>query len=170
MYPQMDHSVVSEESPADPSSPTARVLRQTEDLVLAAGGVVVRLSGLYGPGRCHVLKNLLTGAARLDGQGERIMNFVHRDDVARALLLLASLPAFPRGEIYNVTAEPVSQYDCYAALARHFEVPMPEQAGQDTPRKRGNSSKRVSNARLRELGWEPQYNDFVSLALACSQF
>jgi nucleoside-diphosphate-sugar epimerase len=169
VYPQADHSWVTEQSEADPLTPTAMVLREAEKRVLASGGVVARLSGLYGPGRCHVLKNLLAGTARLDGRGERIMNFIHRDDVASAMLLLASLPSFPCGEIYNVTAEPVSQYDCYAALAEHFDLAMPEQADENKPRKRGNSSKRVSNEKLRGLGWEPQYDDFLSLALACRQ-
>ena len=48
------------------------------------------------------------------------MNFVHRDDVADAMVLLATMEAFPSGEIYNVTAEPVSQHDCFAALSEHF--------------------------------------------------
>ena len=169
VYPQVDHALVTEQSPADPERATAKVLRETEKLVTSAGGVVARLSGLYGPGRCHVLKNLLAGEARLDGLGERIMNFIHRDDVASAMLLLATMSPFPEGETYNVTADPVSQRDCYAALARHFELPMPDQANAELPRKRGNSSKRVSSAKLRELGWRPQYNDFLSLALACRE-
>lgn len=169
VYAQVDHALVTEESPADPERATAKVLRETEKLVTSAGGVVARLSGLYGPGRCHVLKNLLAGEARLDGDGERIMNFIHRDDVASAMLLLATISPFPEGETYNVTADPVSQRDCYAALARHFDLPMPECSVDVVHRKRGNSSKRVSSAKLRELGWRPQYNDFLSLALACRE-
>ncbi|MBT8044653.1 MAG: NAD-dependent epimerase/dehydratase family protein, partial [Verrucomicrobiae bacterium] len=45
VYPQTDHTEVTEESPAMPTTPTGRVLRQTEQEVLAAGGVVARLSG-----------------------------------------------------------------------------------------------------------------------------
>lgn len=167
VYPQEDHSLVTELSSANPISPTAQVLRKAEQSVLEAGGLVARLSGLYGPKRCHVLKNLLSGEARIDGHGERIMNFIHRDDAADAMLMLAELDVFPRGEIYNVTAEPVSQHDCYAILAKHFGVPMPEQQREVVKRKRGNSSKRVSNAKLKSLGWQPRYEDFLSLALAC---
>lgn len=168
VYPQQDHALVTEQSPANPSSPTARVLRQAEEHVLEHGGVVARLSGLYGPGRCHVLKHILSGEARLDGGGERIMNFIHRDDVTQAMLLLANTHPFPRGEIYNVTAEPVSQHDCYLALCEHFNLPMPASQQGEVERKRGNSSKRVSNAKLMALGWQPQYNDFLTLALACT--
>ncbi len=167
VYPQEDHSLVTELSPANPTSPTAQVLREAERIVIEAGGVVARLSGLYGPNRCHVLKNLLSGDAKIDGLGERIMNFVHRDDVADAMLMLSEMDVFPGSEIYNITSEPVSQHDCYQMLAQHFGVPMPEQQQEVVKRKRGNSSKRVSNAKLKSMGWQPAYNDFLSLALAC---
>jgi len=173
VYGQADHSEVTEQSHAIPLTVTARVLREAEDVALRAGGVVARLSGLYGPGRCHVFKNLSQGTARIDGKGERIMNFIHRDDVANAMFLLGSntsnnLVTAVSG-IYNVTANPVSQHDCYAALAAHFDLPMPPSIDASLPRKRGNSSKRVSNAKLRSLGWQPQYDDFVSLVHACEQ-
>ena len=111
----------------------------------------------------------MSGEAKIDGRGERIMNFVHRDDVADAMMLLATMASFPSGEIYNVSAEPVSQYDCFAALSAHFGVPMPEQQQGEVKRKRGNSSKRVSNAKLKSLGWQPMHQDFLSLALACQR-
>jgi len=109
----------------------------------------------------------LSGEARIDGRGERIMNFVHRDDVADAMILLATMESFPSGEIYNITAEPVSQFDCFRALSEHFGVPMPGQQQGAVKRKRGNSSKRVSNSKLKSLNWQPTYEDFLSLALAC---
>ena len=169
VYGQADHSEVTEQSPAIPLTATARVLREAEDLVVNAGGIVARLSGLYGPGRCHVFKNLRNGTARIDGAGARIMNFIHRDDVASAMLLLGANTTNTDGGIYNVTANPVSQHDCYAALAAEFDLLMPPLIDASLPRKRGNSSKRVSNAKLRNLGWQPQYDDFVSLTHACEQ-
>ena len=164
VYDQKDHSEVTEESIAAPTSATGKVLRETEELVLNAGGAVVRLSGLYGPNRCHVLKNLLNGTAHLDGEGERIMNFIHRDDVAAALLLISEKREATAGEVYNVTAKPISQYDCYAELTEHFKKPMPPSADPNTPRKRGNSSKAVMNAKLKNLGWVPRYESFLSVA------
>ncbi len=165
VYAQADHSEVDELSLASPITATAKILREAEELILNAGGVVTRLSGLYGPGRCHVLKNLLNGTSRIDGSGERMMNFIHRDDVAEAMLLLSSNSVV--SGIYNVTSEPVSQHDCYASLADHFDLPMPQSVDVDLPRKRGNSSKRVSNSKLKSVGWTPVYTDFLSLALNC---
>lgn len=166
VYAQADHSLVTEDSPAEPDSPRARLLREAEDLVLAARGVVARLTGLYGPGRCHVLKNFLAATAVLDGAGERIMNFIHRDDAASALHLLAARED-AAGKVFNINGGYASQRGVYQALADHFDLPIPPEADPDIPRKRGNTSKKVSSARLSALGWRPQYNDFLSLALAC---
>ena len=166
VYDQKDHSEVTEDSIASPSSATGKVLREAEELVIAAGGSVARLSGLYGPGRCHVLKNLLNGTAHLDGDGGRMMNFIHRDDVARALLLIAEQWSVTAGEIYNVSARAVSQYDCYRELADHFQKPMPPSMDASRPRKRGNSSKAVLSTKLESLGWSPEFASFLSIAMS----
>ncbi|MEI8340265.1 MAG: NAD-dependent epimerase/dehydratase family protein, partial [Verrucomicrobiota bacterium] len=50
VYGQDDGSRVSEESPALPETGTGLVLRSTEELVLAHGGMVTRFTGIYGPG------------------------------------------------------------------------------------------------------------------------
>ena len=51
VYPQTDGSVVTEESHAEPPRESGRLLREAEELALAADGAVARLGGLYGPGR-----------------------------------------------------------------------------------------------------------------------
>lgn len=167
VYPQTDHALVTEESIAEPDAPRAAILRESENMVIQSGGIVVRLTGLYGEGRCHVLKNFLAGSATLDGGGERIMNFVHRRDVAQALLLLADRSDVS-GEIFNVNGGYSSQREVYQSLADHFDRPLPLCADKSLPRKRGNTSKKVSSAKLESMGWRPQYRDFLSLALACA--
>src|SRR5205814_8406284 len=51
VYAQTDGSVVDEGSPAEPSHARGKIIHQTEKLVLAAHGIVVRLGGIHGPGR-----------------------------------------------------------------------------------------------------------------------
>ena len=166
VYPQTDHSVVTEESPAEPTSPRALVLREAEKVVLQSGGNVARLTGVYGPGRCHALKNFLNGDATLDGEGERIVNFVHRDDAARALLCISQHGS--RGEVFNINGGSASQLDIYQSLASHYGRELPPRTAADSPRKRGNTSKKISSARLHAMGWRPVYRDFLSLGLACA--
>ena len=94
------------------------------------------------------------------------MNFVHRDDAASALRLIAE--GKMDSAIYNVSAGSVTQRECYQSLVDHYDLPLPPSSETDAPRKRGNSSKIVSNKLIKSLGWTPQYPDFLSMALACA--
>ncbi len=158
VYAQTDGGIVTEDSPAEPPRETGALLRETEELVLANGGIIARLAGIYGPGRSVLLRKFLSGEAVIEGDGGRIVNQIHRDDIASALLTLAQ-----RGEsgIYNVSDDaPMPQREIYERLARHFSMPLPSHGPIDPNRKRGWTSKRVSNAKLRALGWAPGFPSF----------
>jgi nucleoside-diphosphate-sugar epimerase len=105
-----------------------------------------------------LLRKFLAGDAVIEGDGERWINQVHRDDIATALLALVERDA--RG-VFNVADdEPMTQRVVYAWLAEFFHTPLPPTGPIPTDRKRGWTSKRVSNARLRALGWSPRYPSF----------
>jgi nucleoside-diphosphate-sugar epimerase len=160
VYAQKDGEKVSENSPAEPLHETGKILRATEEIVLANGGIVARLAGIYGPGRSMILHKFFQGTARIDGEGRRFLNQIHRDDAARALALLVERGV--PGEIYNVTdCEPLRQADCYRLLAEHFHRPMPGSYSPDSTRKRGSSNKQVSNEKLVRLGWECVHRSFI---------
>lgn len=157
VYAQTDGSTVTEDSEAAPGRETGRILRETEDLVLAAGGAVLRLAGIYGPDRWHVLRALLEGEAAIeggDGQG-RILNQIHRDDAAAAVMHVIGKRA---PGILNVSDDqPMAQRQCLEQLAARFALPVPPAVPPNPDRKRGWTSKRVSNARLKAAGWSPSY-------------
>ena len=161
VYAQTDGSWVTEESETKPTRETGRTLLETENLVLVHGGIVARLAGIYGPGRSALLSKFLSGEATVDPESDRFINQVHRDDIAAALLFL--LDRQPQGkQIYNVVDDqPIRQSECYRWLAQKLNRPVPP-VGKSTRRyKRGDSNKRVSNAKLRKLGWTPRYPSFA---------
>ncbi len=163
VYAQTDGSTVTEESPAEPERETGRILREAEQLVLAAEGFVFRLSGIYGPHRSVILRKFLAGESRVEEDGRRILNQIHRDDAASAILHAAS-GGCPPG-IYNVCDDhPTSQFECLRELSRRFGRPMPPSAPRDPDRKRGWTHKRVSNAKLRATGWAPAFPSFTTTA------
>ena len=164
VYAQTDGAWLDECSPAVPDRETGRVLRETEDAVLASsGGVVARLAGIYGPGRSNLLRKFLSGEAVVEGDGGRWLNQIHRDDAASALLCLAQRDTPPG--VYNVADDqPVTQLELYASLAGHFGRALPPSGPVDLHRKRGWTSKRVANGRLRALGWRPVYPSFLAWA------
>jgi nucleoside-diphosphate-sugar epimerase len=68
----------------------------------------------------------------------------------------------PAREIYNVVDDqPILRSDCYRWLAETLNRPLPPVKKREGERKRGDSNKRVSNAKLRALGWSPRYSTFA---------
>ena len=162
VYAQTDGSVVDEGGPAEPRHAKGKILRETEELVLAAEGIVARLGGIHGPHRSFFLSRLLEGRTPPEGN-DRLINQIHRDDIVSALLLLADRRAECRGEIFNVVAdEPVKTSAAYEWLSTHVKMPLVSDAADAGQRKRGDSNKQVSNRKLRALGWAPRYPTFES--------
>jgi nucleoside-diphosphate-sugar epimerase len=159
VYPQNDGSAVDENSAAEPRHPKGRILRETEDLVLGAGGIVARLGGIHGPGRSFFLSRFLEGA--IGDQSDRLINYVHRDDIVSALLLLAERRGDCRGELFNVVGdEPITAREACSWLSSRLKKAVPRTGVAPQPSKRGQSNKRVSNRKLRALGWAPRYPTF----------
>jgi nucleoside-diphosphate-sugar epimerase len=162
VYAQIDGSAVDEGSPAEPRHERGKILRETEELVLAADGIVARLGGIHGPHRSFFLSRLLEGRTPPEGN-DRLINQIHRDDIVTALLLLADRRADCQGEIFNLVAdEPVKASAAYEWLGTQLKMPLVSDAADAGQRKRGDSNKQVSNRKLRALGWAPRYPTFES--------
>ena len=167
VYAQKNGEQVTEESAAEPKHETGKVLREAEDVVLQHGGIVVRLAGIYGPGRSSLLRKFLAGETQIDGANPRYINQVHRDDIADALFLLlnrkieSQMRADAGAAILNIADnQPTLERECYEWLAAHLHRPLPAATVPRPMRKRGDSNKRVSNEKLRTLGWNPRYPTF----------
>jgi nucleoside-diphosphate-sugar epimerase len=161
VYAQKHGDPVDETSPANPAHEKGRILREVEELVLARRGIVARLGGIYGPGRSFLLRKFLAGDAVLDPLDDHFINQAHRDDIASALFLLAQRRTELAGQIYNVVNDqPILAREVYEWLSSHLERPLPPPGKVETEKKRGESNKRVSNKKLRSIGWEPYYSSF----------
>jgi nucleoside-diphosphate-sugar epimerase len=156
VYAQTDGSVVTEESPAEGSSETSRLLVEAEKILLDAAldrcfpALVLRVAGIYGPGRGHMYQQFLMGQARLIGDGERLLNMIHLEDLVD--LIIAALAQGRAGELYNAADDhPVPEREFYEWLATRLQRPMPPAASpeQVAARKRGLTSKRVSNEKIK---------------------
>ncbi len=160
VYAQTNGEWVSEDSAAEPGHETGKILRETEQRVLDHGGLVARLAGIYGPGRSFLLRKFLSNEAIVDPTTDRFVNQIHRDDAAAALFLLLDHGA--PGGVYNVVDDqPILQSECYRWLAEKLDRPLPAGGTLKRKLKRGESNKRVSNAKLRALGWRPCYSFFA---------
>ena len=168
VYGQTDGSVVKETSSTEPSSATSCLLVETEKLLLDAAvtkkfpAVILRVAGIYGPERGHLFQQYLRNEARIAGKGERIVNMIHRDDLAN--IIIAALKNGRAGEVYNaVDDEPVAQIHFFRWLSETLGKWMPPFASEEenAQRKRGLTNKKVSNRRLKmELGVALKYPTF----------
>jgi nucleoside-diphosphate-sugar epimerase len=168
VYGQTDGSEVTESSPAEPPSETGRVLAATEKLLLDAArekgfpAIILRVAGIYGPGRGHLFLQYLKGRARLAGRGEGLLNMIHRDDVVNCII--AALKNGHAGEVYNaVDDEPAPQIDFFRWLSETLGKDMPPFGDEPAPagRKRAVTNKKVLNRKLKaELGCQFKYPTF----------
>ena len=145
VYPQNDAGEVDESSSVG-GTPTADALLEAEKIALNAGGAVVRLGGIYGPGRTRFIDSARSGDLSSFGSSEAFINFIHRDDAARALFHVGSncLP----GVFNAVDDHPTRRTDLADSIRTGSPLPEARQPA---------SGKRVRNAKLRATGWTPRY-------------
>jgi nucleoside-diphosphate-sugar epimerase len=159
VYGETAGEIVTEETPAQPATITGKILALAESSALASGAVVARSSGIYGPGRGVLFEKFRRGEAVIEGDGLRWLNQIHQRDVVAALAHL--LHQGEPGNLYNLTDDtPVTLLDFYTWCAGFLHQPLPPYGPVNPRRKRGLTSKRVANAKLRATGWRPLYPSF----------
>ncbi|WP_454643990.1 SDR family oxidoreductase [Bradyrhizobium liaoningense] len=143
----------------DEGTPPQAVLDRTRMRVAAeqawTDAAILRLAGIYGPGR-NALVTLRAGTARRIVKPGQVFNRIHVDDIASAIMAAIR---YPNGGTWNVCDdEPAPPQDVIAYAAKLMSVaPPPEEAFATAEmsamaRSFYASSARVSNAKLkREL-------------------
>ena len=126
-------------------------------------GVVLRLGGIYGPGRERTVRRVLGGDAPCMAP-DRYGNRIHRDDAAGALVHLLGLPD-PAPLYLGVDRDPAPLRDVYAWIAERAGVPDPCAGvgpGDGVSEGRRGTNKRCSSRRLAESGYAfrfPSYRE-----------
>ncbi|PTL79264.1 GNAT family N-acetyltransferase [Vitiosangium sp. GDMCC 1.1324] len=151
---------VDEDSQVDMSSPTARGRFDSESPYRALGAVVLRIAGIYGPGRgTHT--RLLAGTLRLpEGGGGRISR-VHVDDLVEAIRVALAL-GVPGASYCVADDRPAPQRETVGWLCERLGLPLPPTVPLESLHESLRGDRAVSNARLKALGWRLRYPDFVA--------
>ena len=160
---------IDETAACRPTSARSRRRVEAEQAWLEMGATrsvpvaVLRLSGIYGPGR-NALVNLAEGTARRLVKQGQVFNRIHVADIAGALWHLAGRET---GGIFNVTDdEPAPPQDVVAFAAGIMGVePPPEipfETAELSPMARSfyGENKRVSNAAIKASGYGFRYPDY----------
>lgn len=124
---------------------------------------ILRLSGIYGPGR-NALKNMVEGKARRLVKPGQVFNRIHVSDIARSLSFLSDKKA---DGIFNITdnlPSPPQDVVEYAASVTKIDAPEPIDFDTATlsPMARSfyGENKRVSNAKIKSIGYQFSYPDY----------
>ena len=161
--------VKTEEDPLDPGPTNMRegmeAMRHVEDVVVEAGGAVLRYGGFYGPGATDDVVELVRRRQfPLVGRGTGYSSWVHLDDAASATVLAVEQQA--RGVFNIVDDEPAPASEWLPHLAactgakRPMRVPkwLARLLAGDVAVTMMTEGRGFSNAKAkRELGWELRY-------------
>jgi nucleoside-diphosphate-sugar epimerase len=162
VYAQTAGEWVDETSETSPREFFGQRLLKGERL-LSSGpfpATVVRMAGIYGPGRTRLIEQALRGEWVLHPGQPRYSNRIHRDDCAGVLrhLMLLSAPA----SLYlGSDNEPSDQSEVLRWLAKRLDnVPSAEHARATVMPGRSQSNKRCRNLRLRQSGYSFLFPSF----------
>ena len=155
VFGQDDGSEVDEQSITEPSAFNGQILLEAEKCALDAGGLAVRFSGIYGPGREFLINQVRGGKARCREHPPQWTNRIHADDCAGALAHLLNLDA-PDPVYCASDDEPVTRCQVMDWLADRLGVARPERETAAS----SAQGKRVLNHRLRASGYDFLYPDF----------
>ena len=158
VYGQRNGEWVDEGSPTEPESFSGKTLLEGERVFLDGPfpAVVLRLGGIYGPGRERSIRRALQ--AEFEEGPPLYSNRIHRDDCSGALRHLMLLEE-PEQAYLGVDDEPTDQ----RTVSEWLEGRLTPDASRSeersgTPRRRTN--KRCSNARLVASGYQFLYPTF----------
>ncbi|MEC8460585.1 MAG: NAD-dependent epimerase/dehydratase family protein [Pseudomonadota bacterium] len=152
---------VDETTPCEPDNPKAQVLLQSEQQLMASGHpvTIVRPSGLYGHGRCHLLDALMQHRAHIC-HSTRYSNRIHVVDCARAIYHIMRLNI--NDGLYLLTdSEPTPINSIIGWLSSLTGLPIPQDRHEHSADQGDfRLNKRLSNARLLESGFSLEYPSF----------
>jgi nucleoside-diphosphate-sugar epimerase len=156
VYGEHDGDWVDEATPTDPPGFNGAVLLEAERWLAEQSlpSTVLRLAGLYGPGRLQLIERLRAGQLRVPRETPHWANRIHVDDAAAAIAHLLQLKS-PQPLYLGVDDTPMPLDELYDFLAALIDAPLPAEGAAPA----GVGSKRLRNARLRASGWAPQWPD-----------
>jgi nucleoside-diphosphate-sugar epimerase len=143
------------------------ILADAERLLLAAEQLrsrrhVLRLAGIYGPGRHRFLDQLASGE-QVSGYGERHLNLIHLDDIVSAVLAVWTAPVSVANQVFNVVDDgQATRAQIATWLARRLDLPTPRFSGEVAAgRSRVPPDRIISNRLIKSLlAWAPSYPSF----------
>ncbi len=161
VYGQYRGEWVDEDSIAEPANITSHLIRQAEQQLIDANpaNIVIRFSGIYGPGREYLLRQAVQTPA-IQQTPPYFTNRIHQQDCVGVLsfLLKQRLSGNALAQCYLASDDdPAPMWDVMTWLAERLHCQPPVLKAVDTD---AGMNKRCRNARLKALGYRFQYPSY----------
>ena len=161
VYGQSQGEWVDEESMAEPENITSQIIRQAEQQLidLNPDNIIVRFSGIYGPGREYLLR-MAKQSSEIQKDPPYYTNRIHQQDCIGVLIFLLekSLAGVDLEQCYVASDDdPATMWEVMLWLTEHMHCQSPSIKISD---KKSILNKRCRNQRLKNLGYQFQYPDF----------
>lgn len=161
VYEQSQGEWVNEDSAAKPDNVASCLIRQAEQRLTAlnSANIVVRFSGIYGPGREYLLRQAMQTPA-IQQTPPYFTNRIHQRDCVGVLafLLELRLTGAALAQYYLASDDdPAPMWEVASWLAErlHCLPPTVKAVGA-----KAGMNKRCSNARLKAVGYQLQYPSY----------
>jgi len=154
VFGQDDGSWVDEASATEPRRFNGEILLEAERIAADAGGIVIRFSGIYGPGREYLVRKVVKGPVECRRDPPIWTNRIHSEDCAAALAHLLELE-HPEALYLASDARPAPRWDVLQWLAERLDAAGPVEAPDDA-----GQGKRIDANRLFDSGFALQYPDY----------
>jgi nucleoside-diphosphate-sugar epimerase len=160
---QFTGQLLDEQTPATPADFGGERLLQGEQLLTNRaqgkyGSTILRLSGIYGPGRLRMMRLAESGQWP---EQDSWSNRIHRDDAAAFIVFLVQkvLSQESIRQTYIVTdSQPVTQYQVLEWISNQLRLPILE--AKKSEAEFNLAGKRLSNAAMLASGYVMQYPDY----------
>ncbi len=159
VYGQDEGEWVDEDSETVPSGFSGAKMLEAEEMALSHSypATIVRLSGIYGPGRTWMIQQVAQGKANCYFGAPRYTNRIHRDDCAGAIRHLMGL-AEPKNRYLVSDDEPNDRSEFIRWLQVQLDAPQPQTLAPEHASQRAlASNKRCRNDRLKASGYQLKY-------------
>jgi len=157
VYGESEGGFVDEDTSPEPTGYNGKVLLKMERLARGhtENLVVVRISGIYGPGRERLIERAASKDVAIQKKPPYFTNRIHRDDAAAALQHLLMIDK-PKDLYIASDDQPAPIYDVVNWLAKEQGANAPAELVVE----HADCGKRVGNQRLRDSGFNLHYPDY----------
>ena len=121
---------------------------------------ILRMGGIYGPGRTYFLRRVKENAERIYAKGGVYSNRIHRDDCVG--MILHVLRGSAARQVYNgVDSEASDRNDVIRWMAAQLGLdPLNVPSTEDLAQIAARGNKRISNQKIRDAGYQLLYPSY----------